>query len=345
MNRREFLMLGGASALVLAAPSIVRAQGAGVVNLYSARHYQTDEALYGEFTQQTGIRVNRIDADADPLLERLKAEGRNSPCDVFISVDAGRIERAREQGLLQPANSAVLAERVPAHLRAPDGTWFGFSKRARVLVYARDRVRPSELSTYEDLADAKWRGKVVVRSSNNVYNQSLVGSMLAALGAERTEAVCRGLVANFARPPAGGDRDQIAAVAAGQADIAISNTYYLFNMARPNAPARERETVGKVAVFFPNQRDRGTHVNISGGGVAANAPNRANAVRFLEYLVSPSAQRYFAEGNSEYPVVAGVASPPWVSEYGDFTEDRLNAQVFAQNNAEALRIMDRAGWR
>ena len=345
MNRRQFLGLGSASVALLAAPALGRAQSGGMVNLYSARHYQTDEALYGEFTQQTGIRVNRIDADADPLLERLKAEGRNSPCDVFISVDAGRIERAREQGLLQPINSESLTQRVPAHLRSPDGMWFGFSKRARVLVYSRDRVRPSDLSTYEDLADSKWRGKIVVRSSNNVYNQSLVGSLLAALGAERTEAVCRGLVANFARPPAGGDRDQIAAVAAGQADVAISNTYYLFNMARPNAPARDREIVGKVAVFFPNQRDRGTHVNISGGGVAANAPNKANAIRFLEYLVSPAAQRYFAEGNSEYPVVEGVTPPPWVSEYGAFNEDRLNAQVFARNNAEALRIMDRAGWR
>ena len=184
-----------------------------------------------------------------------------------------------------------------------------------------------------------------MRSSTNVYNQSLVGAKLAADGAERTEAWARALVANFARQPAGGDRDQIAAVAAGQADIAISNTYYLFNMTRPNAAARDRELAAQVRPFFPNQRDRGTHVNISGGGVAANAPNRDNAIKFLEYLASPAAQRYFAEGNSEYPVVAGVTSPPWVSEYGDFREDQLNAGVFARNNAEALRIMDRAGWR
>ncbi len=264
---------------------------------------------------------------------------------MFITVDAGRIERARAEGLLQAIASPVLAEKIPAHLRAQDNTWYGFSKRARVLVYARERVRPSELASYEALADEKWRGKIVVRSSSNVYNQSLTGAILAAHGPERTEQWARGLVANFARPPAGGDRDQIAAVAAGQADIAISNTYYLFNMARPNAPARERETVGKVNVFFPNQADRGTHVNISAGAVTANAPNKDNAVKFLEYLASPAAQRYFAEGNSEYPVVAGVTSPPWVSEYGSFREDQLNAQVFARNNAEALRIMDRAGWR
>jgi iron(III) transport system substrate-binding protein len=340
------LAFGASGVAALAAPAIVRAQGSGVVNLYSARHYQTDEALYSEFTNQTGIRVSRIDADADPLLERLKAEGRNSPADVFITVDAGRIERARAEGLLQAIASPVLNEKIPAHLRAQDDTWYGFSKRARVLIYSRERVRPSQLSTYEDLADPKWRGKILVRSSSNVYNQSLVGALLAAHGPERTEQWARGLVANFARPPAGGDRDQFIAVAAGQGDVAISNTYYLFNMARPNNPnAREREVVSKVNVFFPNQSDRGTHVNLSAGAVTAHAPNKANAIKFLEYLASPSAQRYFAEGNSEYPVVPGVASPPWVTEYGSFREDQLNAQVFARNNAEALRIMDRAGWR
>jgi iron(III) transport system substrate-binding protein len=325
-------------------PRAQLAQGAGEVNLYSSRHYNTDERLYSNFTKATGIKINRIEADADPLIQRMKAEGDKSPADVFISVDAGRIEAARQQGLLQPIKSDVLEKAIPAHLRDPEGYWFGFSKRARVIVYSGDRVKPEQLSTYEALADPKWKGKIAIRSSTNIYNQSLTGSILAALGPEKTEAWARGMVANFARQPKGGDRDQISAVAAGEADIGITNTYYVAHMLTSKNPA-EREAAEKVVVFFPNQNDRGAHVNISGGGVAKNAPNKANAIKFLEYLASPEAQAYFAEGNYEYPVVADAKVSPILAAWGKFKDDKLNAQVFARNNAEALKIMDRAGWK
>jgi len=316
----------------------------GVVNLYSARHYNTDEKLYSTFTERTGIKINRIEDGADKLLQRMQSEGDKSPADVFITVDAGRIERARTLGLLQPIKSDVLEKAIPAHLRDPYGSWYGFSKRARVMVYAKDRVKPGDLSSYEALTDAKWKGKVAIRSSTNIYNQSLTGAMLAVYGPEKTEAWAKGLVANFARPPKGGDRDQIKAVAAGEADIGITNTYYIAHMLTSKKP-EDRAAAEKVGVFFPNQNDRGTHVNISGGGVAKNAPNKANAIKFLEYLVSPEAQAYFAEGNYEYPVVADAKVSPVIAAWGKFKEDQLNAGKFAQNNAEALKIMDRAGWK
>ena len=331
----------------IAAGALAFGQGAAVeevVNLYSSRHYNTDEKLYAEFTAKTGIKVNRIEADADPLIQRMKAEGANCPADVFISVDVGRIERAAEDGLLQPIKSAVLEKAIPAHLRDPDGRWFGFSKRARVIVYSKARVKPAELSTYEALADPQWKGRIAIRSSTYIYNQSLTGSVLAALGPEKTEAWAKALAANFAREPKGGDRDQIAAVAAGEADIAITNTYYVAHMLTSKKP-EEKAAAEKVAVFFPNQKDRGTHVNISGGGVAKYAPNKANAVKFLEYLVSAQAQAYFAEGNFEYPVVPDSKLSPVIATWGDFKEDELNARVYARNNAEALKIMDRAGWK
>jgi iron(III) transport system substrate-binding protein len=348
------IIAGGAATAVLALASgqawsteprrAQIAQGAGEVNLYSSRHYNTDEKLYENFTKATGIKINRIEADADPLIQRMKAEGDKSPADVFISVDAGRIDAARQQGLLQPVKSDVLEKAIPAHLRDPEGNWFGFSKRARVIVYSKERVKPEQLGTYESLSDPKWKGKIAIRSSTYIYNQSLTGSILAALGPEKTEAWAKGMVANFARQPKGGDRDQISAVASGEADIGITNTYYVAHMLMSKNPA-EREAAEKVVVFFPNQDDRGTHVNISGGGVAKYAPNKANAIKFLEYLASPEAQAYFAEGNYEYPVVADAGVSPILAAWGKFKEDRLNAQVFAKNNAEALKIMDRAGWK
>lgn len=320
------------------------AQG-GTLNLYSARHYNTDEALYGNFADLTGIKINRVDAEPDPLVQRLKAEGDKSPCDVLITTDAGRIERAREMGLLQSVNSAVLAKAVPAHLRDPDNSWFGFSKRARVIFYNKEKVTAADApKTYEDLADAKWKGKILIRPSGHIYNQSLVGSILAADGQEKTEAWAKAVAGNLARPPRGGDTDQIKGVAAGQAEIAVANTYYYVNLMRSKKP-EDREVAAKVGLVFPNQANRGTHVNISGGAVAKHAPNKEAAVKFLEYLVSPQAQRYFAEGNSEFPVVAGVELSPELKSLGTFKEDQLNARVFAQNNAEALKIMDRAGWK
>jgi len=340
-------MLAGSAATVglagLARVNVVRAQS-GEVNLYLSRHYDTDLALYGNFTKATGLRVNRIEADADPLIERIRNEGVNSPCDLFITVDAGRLERARGMGLLRPLSSPVLDKAIPAHLRDPDGFWYGFSKRARVIMYSRAAVNPADLSSYETLADPRWKGKVLTRSSTNIYSQSLTGSILAAHGEAKTEAWAKGLAANFARAPRGGDTDQIRAVAAGEGDVGLSNTYYLGNLIK-SARAEDRAVAEKVAVFFPNQADRGVHVNISGGGIATHAKNPEGARRFLEYLASADAQRHFADGNSEFPVVAGVVPPAWIASMGSFKEDQLNARVYARNNAEALKIMDRAGWK
>ena len=339
MQRRVFLAGSVATGVVLTGGR--RASAAGELNLYSARHYNTDLALYGNFTDASGIKINRIDAEPDPLVARLQSEGDKSPCDVFISVDAGRIERARQMGLLQPVN----VPGVPAHLRDPDGHWFGFSKRARVIMYNKATLSATDLpKNYEDLADPKWKGKIAIRSSGHIYNQSLVGSILAANGPEKTDAWARGVAANLSRPPRGGDTDQIKAVAAGEADLCVSNTYYYANLMNSKKP-EDKEIAAKVGVIFPNQANRGTHVNISGGGVAKHAPNKEAAVKFLAYLMSPAAQKYFAEGNQEYPVLAGVEPSATLKSLGTFKEDQLNARTFAQNNAEAVKIMDRAGWK
>jgi iron(III) transport system substrate-binding protein len=338
MERRVFLAGSAAAGVILMGG---RARAAGELNLYSARHYNTDMALYGNFTDATGIKINRIDAEPDPLVARIRSEGDKSPCDVFISIDAGRIERAREMGLLQPVN----VPGVPAHLRDPDGHWFGFSKRARVIMYNKEQVSAADLpKNYEDLADPKWKGKIAIRSSGHIYNQSLTGSILAALGPEKTEAWAKGVAANLARPPRGGDTDQIKAVAAGEADLCVSNTYYYANLVNSRKP-EDKEVAAKVGVIFPNQANRGTHVNISGGGVAKHAPNKEAAVAFLTYLMSPPAQKYFAEGNQEYPVLAGVEPSATLKALGAYKEDQLNARTFARNNAEAVKIMDRAGWK
>ena len=323
------------------------------VNVYSARHYDSDEALYDTFTQETGITVNVIEADADELIERIRSEGANSPADLIITTDAGRLWRAEEAGLLSPVASEVLDATVPANLRQPDGEWFGLTRRARVIVYNRERVDEGELSTYEDLADPKWRGRVCVRSSSNVYNQSLVASIIAADGADAAQAWADGLVENFARPPQGGDTDQIEAVAAGECDVAIVNHYYYARMVAGAGPedaddpvSEDEESIADtVGLFFPNQEGRGTHVNISGAGVVESAPNRENAVRLLEFLTTPEAQEVFAGSNFEYPVVEGVPVAEVVADFGDFKADDVNVALHGENNPEAVRIMDRAGWR
>ncbi|MCC7276320.1 MAG: Fe(3+) ABC transporter substrate-binding protein [Alphaproteobacteria bacterium] len=314
------------------------------LHLYTARHYDTDNALYDEFTKQTGVRVRIVEDSAEKLIERIKAEGVNSPCDVFVTVDAGRLQAAEDQGIFQPIRSAVLEETIPASARDPGGQWFGFSRRARVIVYNKAKVNPADLQTYEDLADPRWKGKILIRSSTHIYNLSLTGSILAANGPEKTEAWARGLVANFARPPRGGDTDQIKGVAAGEGDIAVSNTYYLARLATSAKP-EDKAVADKVGVIFPNQKGRGTHVNISGAGVCRNAPNRDAAQKFLEYLASPGAQRIFALGNYEYPAVEKAETHPILLSWGAFKADELNAKAYAKNSAEALKIMDRAGWR
>lgn len=323
------------------------------VNVYSARTYDTDVELFDTFTQETGIKVNLIEGDADELIERIRSEGANSPADVLITTDAGRLWRAEEDGLLKSVDSAALTDAIPENLRQPQGEWFGLTKRARVIVYNKETVDPAELSTYEDLADEKWRGKLCVRSSSNVYNQSLLASIIEADGADAAETWAEGLVANFARPPQGGDTDQIEAVAAGECDVAIVNHYYYARMVADAGPEddddpvseNQAEIAGRVGLFFPNQDNRGTHVNISGAAVLVNAPHPDNAVRFLEFLVTSEAQNIFAEGNFEYPVVPGVEVAPVVQGFGSFKEDTLNVAVLGANNPEAVRIMDRAGWQ
>jgi iron(III) transport system substrate-binding protein len=314
------------------------------VNLYSSRHYDTDVALYESFTEDTGIEVNLIEGSEDELIERIKAEGPNSPADVLITVDAGRLWRADQAGVLQPVSSAVLDERIPANLRHPEGKWFGLSKRLRGIVYAKDRVDPSEITAYEDLADPSWEGRVCIRSSTNVYNQSLVGSMIESLGVEETEAWAKGLVANMARPPQGGDTDQIKAVAAGECDVAVVNHYYLARLIKSDSE-EDRAVAEQVGIVFPNQDGRGAHANISGAGVIATSPNRDNAIKFLEYLTTPEAQAYFAQGNNEFPVVADVKADPVLEAWGEIKTDAVNAAKYGENNPEAVMLMDRAGWK
>jgi iron(III) transport system substrate-binding protein len=323
------------------APAMTPAM-ANEVNLYSARHYDTDLALYDEFTAETGIEVNLIEGDADQLIERIKAEGQSSPADILITVDAGRLWRAEEAEILQPVSSEVLEERVPASLQHPDNEWFGFSQRLRGVVYAKDRVDPSEITTYEDLADPKWQGRICIRSSTNIYNQSLVASMIEANGEEATEAWAKGIVANLARDPQGGDTDQIKAVEAGECDVAVVNHYYFVRLLKS---AEDAEIGDAVGIVFPNQGDRGVHANISGAGVVASAPHKDNAVKFLEYLTSEQAQIYFAEGNNEFPVVEGVKLDPILAGWGEIKTDDVNAAKYGENNPAAVMLMDRVGWK
>src|SRR5262245_49469842 len=338
---RQFL---GALASILLLSTADGAAHAQEVNIYNARHYGTDQQLWDAFTKETGIAVNVVEANHDELIQRLVAEGENSPADILITVDAGRLAFAAEKDLFAPIKSDVLDAAVPAHLRHPDGLWYGLAMRARVLVYDKERVDPAELSTYEALADPKFKGRILVRSSTSVYNLSLMGSIIAADGPDKAEAWAKGLVANMARPPEGGDTDQIKAVAAGVGDIAISNTYYFARLLASEKP-EERAIADKLAIFFPNQGDRGTHVNVSGAGILKAAPNRDNAVKLLEYLVSPEAQRYFADISLEYPVNPAVKPHPVLAAFGDFKQDTLNAATYADNSIDAAEIMDRAGWR
>ncbi len=317
-----------------------QAQGNAVVNIYSARHYNTDNALYDGFKQKTGIQVNIIEGKDSELLERLKSEGDRSPADVFITVDAGRIWRAEQEGLLQSVQSPTLEAAIPANLRHPDGLWYGFSERARIMVYNPAEVQPQELSTYEDLADPKWKGRLCIRSSSNIYNQSLVAALIEKEGAAATETWAQGLVNNFARQPEGGDVDQIRAVAGGSCDVALVNHYYLARLMKSEDP-QDKAVTAKVAAFFPTD----THVNISGAGVLAKSPHKDNAVKFLDYLASPEAQKFFAEGNNEYPVVKGIALDPVLKAFGDYQPASVNVSVYGKNNPEAIALMDRVGWK
>ena len=316
-----------------------------VVNVYSGRHYQTDAQLYAGFTKATGIKVNRIEASEDAIIERIRNEGPRSPADVMITVDAGRLWRAEQLGLFQPIKSATLEGRIPTHLREPGGHWFGFSSRARVIAYNKDKVRPGEISSYEELAEPKWKGRVCMRSSTNVYNLSLMGALIDHLGDQRAEAWAKGVRENLAQEPKGGDTDQLKAVAAGQCDVTVSNQYYYARLARSQKPD-EKTVADRLGIVFPNQASWGTHVNISGAGVLKHAPHRENAIKFLEYLASDEAQRYLADGNNEWPAVRSVkVDNPVLNALGEFKADRLNVAVLGKNQPSSQKIYDRVAWK
>ena len=320
------------------------ANGDGVVNIYSARKEALILPVLERFRDQTGIDFRLVTGKADALLKRLEVEGKSSPADVFITTDAGRQQRAKDADVLQPIDNAVLAGAIPQAMRDRDNYWFGLSQRARAIFYAKDRVKPQELSTYEALTDENWKGRICIRSSGNIYNQSLVASMIEASGIEKTEAWARGLVANFARNPGGGDTDQLRAVAAGLCDIAIANTYYYGRLVN-SSKEKDRAVADSLAVFWPNQGDRGTHVNVSGAGITKHARHRAEAERLLEFLVNAESQAWYAEVNNEFPVVAGVKVSPTLESWGSFKADSLNLTRLGENNREAVKLMDRAGWR
>lgn len=317
----------------------------GELNIYSSRHYDNDDKLYDQFTAATGITVNRIEGNADEITERLKAEGANSPADVLLMVDAGRMFRADEAGLLQSVTSAVLDERIPAELRHPDGHWFGFATRARVFFYDKESVTNPPL-TYADLAKPEYKGMICMRSASNIYSLSLMASIIAHEGEEAAKAWGAGLLANLAREPEGGDTDQLRAIASGQCAIAVSNTYYfaraLAETVEGLTPADGAERIGWV---FPNQADRGTHINISGAAIAANAPNRDNAVAFLEYLASDEAQQFFAAINYEYPAVPGASVDAVLQGMGTFKADTLNLAALGEHQARAQEIYNELGWK
>jgi len=315
-----------------------------VVNVYTARHYDSDLALYEQFTRETGVKVNRIEGKADELVARMKAEDANSPADVLIAADAGALWRAQQAGLFQPVKSAALESRVPASFRDPDGAWYGFSRRARVVAYDAAKVKPEDVDDYAELASPRFRGKLCVRSSDSIYNLSLVGALIEAWGPQRAEAWARGVVANMARPPEGGDRDQIRAVAAGVCEVAITNSYYYLRMAT-GEDAADRPVTEKVKLAFPSLDGKGTHMNIAGLGMAQHAPNRENALRLMEFLTSAAAQTHIAANNSEFPVSPDLEAPESVKAYAGFAAHPMGAAAFARRQPEAQAVMSAAGWR
>lgn len=326
----------------LLAPPLAFAQE-GELNLYSSRHYDTDERLYSDFEEATGITINRIEGEADELIARMEAEGANSPADVLLTVDTSRLQRAKDAGILQSVESEVLEARVPPYIQDDENQWFGFSQRARILFYDREEVE-NPPQTYMELADPMYEGQVCARSSTNVYNQTLLAAMIEHHGAEAAQEWAQGVVNNFARDPQGGDTDQLLAIVSGECDIVLSNTYYFARAIRTEVDGMPEDPTQAIGWVFPNQAGTGAHMNLSGGGVAANAPNRENAVRFLEYLASDQAQQYFSAGNDEYPAVPGVALSESVARLGLFKPDDVSLAAVAENLGEAQRIFNEVGW-
>ncbi len=314
------------------------------VNVYTHRHYPSDQVLFAQFEKETGITVNVVNASADELMQKMTLEGNQSPADVLITVDAGRLVRAVDKGLLQSVTSKTLDSIIPLHLRDKDGQWFGLTKRARVIAYAKERIKPEDLSTYENLANNRWKGKILVRSSGNIYNQSLMASLIANNGEEVATGWAKKMVENMARSPKGNDRDQVKAVVAGEGDVAIVNTYYIGKLLNSKDPEEVKSGKG-VGIFFPNQEGRGTHINISGAGVAKFSPNKDNAVKFIEFLASDKAQEVFAKANYEYPVNENVEISPLLKSWGVFKEDTLLLSALGKNNKKAVLVFDSVGWK
>ena len=317
---------------------------AGVVNLYTSRHYETDDVLFDQFTEETGIEVNVVKGEADELGERLSREGEATEADLYYTADAGRLHWAKEKGLLQPVESDVLNENIAENYRDTENEWFGLTKRARVIVYAKDRVQPEDLSTYEALTEDQWNKKVLIRSSDNVYNQSLVASFISLNGADAAKEWAQGIAGNLARDPEGGDRDQAKAVVAGIGDVAVMNTYYFGQLLNSEDP-EEVKVAEQLGVFFPNQETNGTHVNVSGAGVTKHAKNKENAIALLEFLSSEDAQGQFSEANFEYPVNKNVEPAELLASWGEFKEQDLNLSELGKYNADAVKLMNEAGWK
>ena len=334
-----------ATAAALSLLAATQAQASGELNLYSSRHYDTDERLYSDFEQATGITINRIEDKADALIERMKAEGANSPADVLLTVDAGRIWRADQADLLQPVSSDVLNARIPQWLRHPDGKWYGFSQRLRILFYDKDKVNPRDIQFYDSIADPKMKGIVCTRSSSNIYMLSLLSSIIAHKGSDAAEKWAEGVWNNRAREPAGGDTDQLRGIASGECAVSVSNTYYFARALRKVVKGLDDDAMSRIGWVFPNQGSTGAHANISGAGVARHAPNRENAIKFLEYLASDAAQEYFSAGNDEYPAVMGVGLSDSVAQLGIFRSDTLNLSALGENQPEARKIYDRVGYQ
>ena len=315
----------------------------GELNLYSSRHYDTDERLYSEFTEQTGITINRIEANADELIARMQAEGANSPADILLTVDTSRLERAKNAGVLQSIDSDVLEARIPSSLQDADNQWFGFSQRARIIFYDKTDVTNPPMD-YVSLADPAYEGMVCHRSSTNVYSQTLLSAVIENYGAEAATEWAQGFVNNFARDPQGGDTDQLRGLVSGECDISISNTYYFARALRKDVDGLNAEALANIGWIFPAQNAEGAHMNLSGGGVAANAPNRDNAIKFMEYLASDQAQQYFSAGNDEYPAVPGVGLSPSVAALGLFRPDAVDLTAVAKNVPQAQEIFNTVGW-
>ncbi|MBD3629598.1 Fe(3+) ABC transporter substrate-binding protein [Cyclobacterium sp.] len=313
------------------------------VNVYTHRHYDADQQLFDAFAEETGIKVNVVSASADELIQKLELEGEGSPADVLITVDAGRLHRAKEKNLFQAVDSEVLNANIPSKFRNPEGMWFGLTYRARILAYHKERVNPDDLDSYESLTEEQWKGRILTRSSENIYNQSLLASLIVAHGADAAEEWAAGLLNNMARDPKGSDRDQVKAVASGEGDVAIVNSYYIGIMLN-DANEETVKAAKQVGIFFPNQNDRGTHINVSGAGVTRHAPNKENAIRLIEFLSGEKAQEVLANVNYEYPVNPNVAPSELLQSWGDFKADEINLSLLGENNSEAVIIFDKVGW-